>query len=164
MMKEFKLELKWALIFTAMTLLWMVGEKAAGLHDRYLDKHLILTNLIAIPALLIYYLAMREKKKAYYGGVMSFREGMRFGLVMSLIIALLAPLAQYVISTWITPDYFPNVIKMAVAQQKMTQEQAEAYFSLGNYMKQAAYGSLIMGIVTSAVMAAILRTRESRPA
>jgi len=163
-MKEFRLELKWALIFTVMTLLWMAGEKAAGLHDRYLDKHLILTNLIAIPSLVIYYLAMHEKKRSFYGGSMSFKEGMRFGLVMSLMIALLAPLTQYVISTWISPQYFPDIIRMVVEQRKMTHEQAEAYFSLGNYMKQSAYGSLIMGIVTSAIMAAILKSRGQNPA
>jgi len=39
---QYKTEIKWALWFTGMTLLWMVLEKLAGLHGRYIDYHLYL--------------------------------------------------------------------------------------------------------------------------
>lgn len=48
-MKNISIEIKWALIFSAVTLLWMTGEKLVGLHDKYIDYHLYLTNLFAIP-------------------------------------------------------------------------------------------------------------------
>src|SRR5690554_7181183 len=74
-MEKFKLEIKWAFIFIAMSLLWMVLEKAVGLHSTHIDKHMYVTNLFAIPAILIYVLALREKKTKDYNGVMSFKQG-----------------------------------------------------------------------------------------
>ena len=50
-MKNLKLELKWAIIFVIMSLAWMVLEKLCGLHGKYIDYHLYLTNLFAIPAI-----------------------------------------------------------------------------------------------------------------
>lgn len=50
-MKSIKTEIKWAFIFSGMTLLWMVLEKLSGLHGKYIDYHLYLTNLFAIPAI-----------------------------------------------------------------------------------------------------------------
>ncbi len=32
-MKSIKVEFKWALVFTIMSMLWMALEKATGLHD-----------------------------------------------------------------------------------------------------------------------------------
>jgi len=33
-MKNFSIEIKWALRFTLLTLAWAIGEKAIGLHDK----------------------------------------------------------------------------------------------------------------------------------
>ena len=46
-----KIEIKWALIFSVMGLLWMLLEKLSGLHGKYIDYHQYLTNLFAIPAI-----------------------------------------------------------------------------------------------------------------
>lgn len=160
MWENFRIEVKWALIFTVMTLVWMMLEKAVGLHDQYLDKHMIYTNLIALPAITIYFFALIEKKRKFYNGSMDFKEGLKCGLVITLIVALLSPLTQYITSVYITPDYFQNVIKLTVDKKMMTQAQAESYFSLNNYVKQAAYGALVMGVITSAIVAAIVKTKK----
>lgn len=65
MLKQFGIEMKWGIIFSVMTLIWITMEKAVGLHDQYIDKQMIYTNLIAIPALILYFLALLEKKKKF---------------------------------------------------------------------------------------------------
>jgi hypothetical protein len=65
-MGNIKIEIKWAIIFSVMTLLWMLLEKLAGLHSTYIDYHLYLTNLFAIPAIWIMVLALKDKKKNFY--------------------------------------------------------------------------------------------------
>lgn len=37
MFGKYKIEIKWAVIFIAMSLLWMVLEKLTGLHSTYID-------------------------------------------------------------------------------------------------------------------------------
>lgn len=160
-MEKIKIELKWAILFIGMTLLWMVLEKLVGLHSTHIDKHMYLTNLFAIPAILIYVLALKDKKKHYYNGQMSFKEGFFTGLIITIAVTLLAPLTQWVISTIITPEYFPNVIAHSVETgYHSSLEEAEAYFNLKNYMIQGTVGTFIMGVITSAIVAFFLRTKS----
>lgn len=160
-MNSIKIEIKWAFIFIGMSLLWMLLEKLLGLHSTHIDKHMYLTNLFAIPAILVYVLALKDKKKYYYQGQMSYKQGFVSGLIVTLIITLFAPLTQWITSTIITPEYFPNVIAHSVETgYHSSLEEAEAYFNLKNYMFQSVIGSLIMGVVTAAVVAIFVRTKS----
>ncbi len=159
-MKSIKIEIKWAFIFIGMSLLWMLLEKLLGLHSTHIDKHMYLTNLYAIPAILVFIFALKDKKKNYYQGQMSYKQGFVSGLIVTLIVTLFAPLTQWITSTVITPEYFPNVIAHSVETgYYATVEEAEAYFNLKNYMVQSTIGSLIMGVVTTAVVAIFVRTK-----
>ncbi|MGB2996914.1 MAG: DUF4199 domain-containing protein, partial [Ferruginibacter sp.] len=133
-MKNIKIEFKWAIIFTIMTLLWMVLEKLCGLHGKYIDYHLYLTNLFAIPAIWVMVLALKNKKNNYYSGNMNYKQGLVSGIIISAFIALLSPLTQWITSYVITPEYFPNVIRRSVelGYYKTTAE-AEAVFNYKSY-------------------------------
>ena len=160
-MKSIRLEFKWAVIFIVMSLLWMLLEKLSGLHSTHIDMHLYLTNLFAIPAIIVYVLALKDKKKTDYNGQMSYKQGFVFGLITTLIITVFAPLTQWITSTVITPEYFPNVIAHSVETgYYATQEEAEAFFNLKNYMIQSTIFTFVMGVVTTAVVAIFVRTKS----
>jgi hypothetical protein len=161
-MKQYKIELKWALIFVAMMLGWMVLERLVGLHDQHIHLHPVFTNLIAIPAILIYVLALLNKRERHFNGYMNYSQGFITGLVITLFVTVLAPLVQIITSTLITPDYFANVISYSVREGKMSQMEAEAYFNLKSYIIQVLIGTPAMGIVTAAIVA--LFTRKKRVA
>src|SRR5690606_27797135 len=82
-MKNIRIEIKWAIIFSIMGLLWMVLEKWSGLHGEYIDYHLYLTNLFAIPAIIVMVMALQDKKKHDYGGQMSYMQGLVSGIIVS---------------------------------------------------------------------------------
>ncbi len=138
----------------------MALERLAGLHDKHIDKHAIYTNFIAIPAIAIYVFALLDKRKNFYHGLMSYKQGFMTGLVITAIVTLFSPLTQYITSTFITPDYFSNAIRHVVAGGKMTQAQAEQYFNLKSYIVQALIGTPVMGIVTTAIVAIFTRKKE----
>jgi hypothetical protein len=160
-MKNFSIEIKWALIFSAVTLLWMTGEKLAGLHDKYIDYHLYLTNLFAIPAIIMMVLALQEKKKKAYSERMTYKQGLISGIIISAIIALLGPVTQWITSYVITPEYFPNVIKRSVELgYYKTTEEAAANFNYTNYAIQSTIGALMMGILTTAIAMIFIRSKK----
>lgn len=161
-MNNYKIEMKWALIFTAMMLTWMFLEKLAGLHDVNIDKHPIATNFVMIPAILTYVFALRDKKKNFFGGNMTYMQGLITGLTITLGVTLLSPLMQYITSTYITPDYFKNVIKYSVEHKLMTQQNAESYFNLNSYIIQATVGSAVMGSLTAAIVAFFARSKQTQ--
>ncbi len=135
----------------------MVMERIVGLHDVHIDKHPIYTNFVAIPAIIVYVLALLDKRKNFYDGKMTYMQGFISGIIISIIVTIFSPLTQYITSTIITPDYFANVINYSVSQGMMTQTEAEEYFNLKNYMIQVLIGTPIMGIVTAAIVAIFTR-------
>lgn len=157
MLEKYKHEIKWGVIFALSGLLWMAFERAVGLHDQYIAQHAVYTNLYAIVALVVYYLALRSKRETYHGGVMTWKQGFSTGIAISIVVAILSPVTQWITSEIITSDYFTNIIEYSVDEGLMTEEAATAYFSLTSYMIQAFFGALVMGVVTSALVALITK-------
>lgn len=87
---------------------------------------------------------------------MNFRQGFYTGLWITLFVTILSPLTQIITSWVITPHFFQNATQYAVESKTMTQEQAEHYFSLTNYLIQGLFGAPVMGILTSAIVAFVL--------
>ena len=142
-------------------LLWMGFERLIGLHDEHIANHAIYTNFFAIFAIAVYVFALRDKKKTHYGGEMTWNQGFMTGLIITIIVALLTPLVQWITHTIITPDFFENIRAYSVEQGMMTQEEAEGYFSLSGYIVQSMIGALGMGIITSAIVAFFTRTKRT---
>lgn len=160
-MGKIKIEIKWAVYFTLMTLVWMLLEKICGLHGKYIDYHLYLTNLFAVPAIWFMALALKDKKKNFHNGNMNYKQGLISGIIVSAIIALLSPLTQWITSYVITPEYFPNVIKRSVeiGYYKTTAE-AEANFNYKNYAINSTIFAFVFGVVTTAIAMIFIRTKK----
>ena len=153
-----KTEIKWGVIFSVMTILWIALEKLTGLHDQRIQWHPYLTNLIAIPAIWIYVLAIREKRQQL-GGQISFKQILVFGLLVSVVVAALSPLAQWICFTFITPNFFQNAIQAGVAQgQKLGDLQA--FFNASSYRVQGVVGALMIGLLTTLILGAIMRSKK----
>jgi hypothetical protein len=163
-MNNKKIEIKWAIVFTVIALLWMMFEKSMGWHSELIADHALYTNWFALIAILIYIVALMDKRKNHFKGEMRWIDGFKSGVLISIFVAILSPLSQYITHEFITPEYFDNIINYRLEQGEMTQEQAEDYFSLSSYIFQSAIGALVMGIVTSAVVALFLKTKKTKAA
>lgn len=152
-MKKYSIEFKWAFIFILATLVWMMIEKAAGLHDEHIDKHAIYTSIFAIPAIAIYVLALLEKRKKDFGGTMSWKQGFLSGMIITLVVTFLNPLVQWLIHSLITPEFFQNAIEHSVESGALSRPEAEAYFTVGGYIIQGMLGAFVLGVLTSAAVA-----------
>ena len=156
-----KIEIKWGVLFILIGLIWMVFEKTMGWHDVHIDKHATYSLFIAPIAIAIYVFALLDKKRNFYGGKMTYMQGLIPGVIISVIIAILSPGTQWIISYVITPEYFPNVIKRSVEIGYFsTTEEAEAQFNFVNYAKQSTIAALVMGVLTTAIAMIFIRSKE----
>ena len=160
-MRKYKIELKWAAIFIVAMLLWMFLERVVGLHGEHIEKHPVYTNLFAIPAILIYTFALIDKRDNFYGGKMTYLQGLYTGFIITFIVTLLSPAVQYVSTSVISPEYFSNVIEYSVSSGKMTRDQAMDYFNTRNYIMQGMIFTPVIGIITSVVVALFTRRKNS---
>ncbi|MCH7415190.1 DUF4199 domain-containing protein [Belliella sp. R4-6] len=158
-MNNLKIELKWAVLFILMGLVWILLEKSFGLHDKYISQHAIYTNLIALPSIAIYIFALLDKRKNFYEGKMTYLQGVFTGLIITLFVTFLTPVSQYITSMYITPEYFPNVIDYVVSSGQMTMEEAKAYFNLESYLYQSVIFAPIAGTVTTLIVAIFTRKK-----
>tara|TARA_R100001369_G_scaffold15437_1_gene30231 strand:+ start:101 stop:580 length:480 start_codon:yes stop_codon:yes gene_type:complete len=154
-----KIEFKWAIVFTITMLSWMLLEKTLGWHEEQISNHWWLTLLFAPFAIFIYLLALREKRRRIFNGSMTWFQGFISGVILSVFVALLSPVGQYITHNYITPEYFNNVIEYSVTNDLMTRTKANDYFNITNYMWQSAFGALGFGIVTAAIVAVFVRKR-----
>ncbi len=159
-MKSLTHAIKWGLIFVASALAWMVFERAMGWHGARIEQHPVMTNLFAVVAITVYVFALRDKRRQL-GGTMTWTQGFVAGLLVSVVVAVLSPLSQWLTHAVITPAYFSNAIAYAVESGKMAQAEAEAFFNLGSYIVQSAVGALIMGAITAAIVALFLKRKHA---
>lgn len=162
LMKNYIIEIRWAFIFIVATVLWAGIEKLMGLHDSKIGTMPFFFLFFAIPAVAIYVLALLEKKEKIYHGQMSWKEATVSGIVLSLFIAFLNPVAQWAIYTLISPEYFAKAVKLYTDKHTLTEAQAMARFNLPAYMKQSITESLSIGVITSALVALFVQTKNKK--
>lgn len=158
-MKKFSTEIKWGIIFTIVGLIWVVFEKLMGWHSEHIADHGLYTNIFGIVAIGVFVLALREKRDKDYDGLMTWKEGLISGFIISLMIMILTPLSQYITYYLISPDYFTNAINAAVANKHRTQEAAEALFNFNSYMMISTLSAPSFGILTAAIVAYVVKTK-----
>lgn len=156
-MKRFITEFKWGLIFSVFSLLWMMFERVLGWHSTQIDKHALYSMLFIIPAIVVYYFALKEKRDKYLNGKMTWSQGVISGLILGIIVALISPITQYITHYFISPDYFTNAINFAVESNKLTEEEATKYFNFNNYLVQSIVSAPIMGILNAGIVSLFLR-------
>jgi hypothetical protein len=140
-----------------MMLVWMLLEKTLGWHDAQIADHKWITMLFVPFAVFMYVLAMRETRRRFYNRKITWLQGFLSGLIITIFIALLSPLAQYLTHNYITPEYFENVKDYSITNKLMTIETANEYFNLNTYLLQSFFGALLGGVLTSAIVAIFLR-------
>jgi hypothetical protein len=159
-MKNVRIEIKWGVLFILVGLIWMVFEKAMGWHDVHIDKQATYSMFIAPIAVALYVFALIDKKRNFFGGKMTYMQGFVSGMIITLVVVILSPLSQYITNTFITPDYFDNVIAYSVSSGAMEPQAAAQYFNLKSYIIQSTIFAAVMGLVTSAIVALFVRSKS----
>jgi hypothetical protein len=159
MMKKIAIEIKWGIVFTIVTLAWIHIEKWLGWHDELIGKHPFYSMLFTFVSIVIFILALKDKKKNYFNNSIDWKQGFLSGCILSIVITLFSPLCQYLSSEVISPNFFQNAINYAVENKRMSLENATTYFNLKSYIFQAAFGGLSMGIVLSSIIAYFIKTK-----
>lgn len=158
-MRKYGIEIKWGIIFTIISLIWMFLERSFGWHDELIEKHAIYTNSFAFVAIVVYVVALLDKRSNAYNGKMTYREGFIAGIAISIVVAILSPLSQWITHTYISPEYFEHAINNAVENKGITRAKAESTFNLNAYIYMSLFFAVFAGVITSAVVAIFVRKK-----
>lgn len=159
-MEKFKIEFKWASIFTGINLLWVYAEKYLGLHDEYIDYHSLVGLVMLLPLGFCIYSSLKQKREDYYNGKMTWQKAFVSGALLSLLVAGLSPGPVYVMAEVVSPDFFDNAIAKSL-ERGATAEIAKQFFNLNAYISQAIMFYLALGVMISALVGLILRRKST---
>lgn len=165
-MKNFKIELRWAILFSLITAIWMfVEQRFLGWHDEHIGSQFG-NHLIALVILfgIMYYFGIKEKREHYYKGEITWKRAFVSGMIISVFVALLSPLIEYFNYNYISPDYFDKMITYQTQKEKlpMSQENAQEIFNMKSFIFQGVFTSFSFGIFISAIVALFLRTDKKK--
>ena len=153
-----KTEIKFGIFFSVTQLFWLLFEFVFGLQTTFMSMHAVVTNFFAIPAIIIMVYAILAKRTEL-GGQISFLKALITGVLVSLVVAALSPVVLLIFHYLINPHFFSDFQNYVVKMGKMQPQEAKDYFNLKSYILQGIFGALMMGTVTSLVIAAVIKKK-----
>lgn len=161
MLKKIHLELKWSINFGIAYLLWIILEKSCGLHDQHIANYPLYSNGFILITVVLFYVALLDKRKHVYRGEMTQTNGFLTGLVLTLFISLLTPFLIRISLQYITPDFFIHIKENMITSKKMTANQAELFYNYKSYLLQTLFLNFSLGILCSAIFSFVLTTKKT---
>lgn len=158
-MKNYSIEFKWAALATLAALIWMFFEKYLGYHAENIRYNVLFSLLFNIVLVIIYILALKEKKKDFYQNNITWKQAFFTGLILCVMITFFFPLIQYITYFQVSPNYFKLLLDQIVIHNNMTMEEAMKNFSFDIYLRQGASSNLSLGVVVSAIISYYIQTK-----
>lgn len=161
-MPQYRIEIKWSVIYAVAVMLWFLGERIAGLHGRYISRQEDIALFLFLPVIIIYFLANIDKRRNFYKGEMTYLQGFLSGLRLTVCILILTPLTQFISSYVISPGFFSNMIEYSVSTGSLTPKQADWQFSYGNFLFTNILSEIITGVPIAAFVPIWTKSAKER--
>ncbi len=168
-----KPEVNYALFNSAGICIWVLVEYLLGFHSTRMEIGQYTGYLANVIPITMLFLAIRERREKLNGGTLTFGQGMKTGIIISLITAVITTIFMYVYLTAVNPEFMN--LGMELQKQKLLQSghsEAEVTASLESmktmYSLPFQLGAIlvitpIVGSVYSAIISAILRKKPVQP-
>lgn len=159
MYKTFKIEIKWAIIYSIIYIIWSLFERQMGWHTDKVLFHPVY-NLLFLPlSIFILILALVDKKRNFYKNDISWKQAFISGIVVTVLITSIYPVVLYIVHNYISPEYFEKAIE-ATVPKKFTIEEAKAYYNINKFISNSVFDKLSFGIVITACISYFIKTKN----
>lgn len=150
-MTSFRIEIKYALLFNLLSLLWLATEYMLGLQDTYIQFHWYCTLLAIIIPITCFRLAIAEKIQIQNGQI-TFKQAFTTGFLVAFFSAVLTIPTQVIFHYLINPYFFESMIAYTISKAQSlhlnvneARQEAELYFNLTAHIIQTGFVTLVLG-------------------
>lgn len=137
--------IKWGLIISIVSFLWIILEKNLGYHTRLIADKQSFSWLLIPLILALYYFAFRETKNKLNDEQSIILEYLKTGLVIGLITMIFAPISMWLMSKYISPDFFSNAITEGVRIGE-DRTKLESEYNLRSSILRSGLAAIVLGI------------------
>lgn len=160
--------IKYGLLISIFSLIWIVFEQLLGLQDEYIEWHKIVTNFSLIIPTVGIWLALSEFKAARISKY-NFQKGFAIGFKITIINTILIIPIIYLFYKFINPDWTNTMMNKAKLEAMNNGEdslkaieEARSYFGFRYYLIQNIIGTFIFGTLISSLIAFLQKNRKSK--
>jgi hypothetical protein len=152
-----RIELRNAILFNLLILLWLCIECMVGLQDKYI-KYYPYSTLLNIAIAVFCYRRVVIEKTEQLNGKISFKQAFKSGLITTFFAAVFNIPSQLFFHTVINPDFFESMTSYSVQAGNQPKEIAAMFFNLPGTLIETTISVFISGIVFSLVFARLMYT------
>lgn len=160
-MRYIKVEIKWTIIAILTIIVWASLERIFGFHGKYIDYYTIASSLVVIPLAFIFYYALKEKGRIIFAQKMLYDQALGTGLMLTMFIILLLPLAHLLQTTVISPHYLDSMKRFSIETHVYSAEDADKNFSFGGSLLHQILFFSISGAVISLIVGGIISKKKT---
>jgi len=137
--------IKWGLIISIVSFLWIILEKNLGYHTTLIAEKGNFSWLLIPLTLVLYYFAFREVKRKLSSEQSIILEYLKAGLTIGLITMVFAPISMWLMSTYISPEFFDNAIAEGVRVGE-DRTKLESEYNLRSFILRSGLAAIVLGI------------------
>ena len=157
---KYKLEIYYGTVIGLLVFAWLILEFIVGLHDKYLDVFVVITNFVLLIPTIGIYLAIRKKKKSEPQQHLTFKQGFQSGLFISVLFTIIAAIGQFIYHKVINRGYFEFMIDKSL-DRGIKLEEAQSYFNTSSYVMSVVISYFIFGVIISLIVSAIMKSKAN---
>lgn len=147
-----KYEWRWAAIYTLVILIWGAFEFEMGWHGEHIASHLYLIILFLLPAAIVYYVFLLDKRAHRFKKRMKWRHGFRSAMGLTFLTILMLIPVQILLFQLVTPDFFDNAARYRVEQGQLSPEQASKLFNPRTFAVIIPIAFTLLGLFLSIII------------
>ena len=153
-----RIEFRYAVLSSLLTLLWLCTEYLIGLQDKYIAIYPYVTFFAFIIPVICIRLALLEKTELLFQKI-SFKQAFFCGLLLTVFATIFCVPIQIAFLKLINIDFLDNMAAYATEHGKQPKELAQMYYTPGFYITGSVIITFITGAVVSLILARLMRTK-----
>lgn len=158
-MKNYSIEIKWAIVYVIISFLWIFIQKSLGFFDSNIPGHVLFSLLIVLVLAPLFYFSQTDKKKNFLNNKMVWKQGFISGCLVIVMATIFVPVLSYVTYEIVAPDFFDKAIAFYTTSGKLNPVEAAEQFNLKNAIIRGISDNLSFGISFSAIMAFFTKSK-----
>jgi hypothetical protein len=163
------LEIRNGILLAFLGFLWLLMEKAIGLHSTYLDLRDFVFWLIIFIPLTGFYYTLKHKRDKHFGGNISLMQCLRSVMVLIASISVSTLFFVWLYVALVNPNYLAirmdhelNIIKAAqlnLESELLKETEVKTRFGTLNYLLHYFFSSLVICSVLGLAISLLIRKK-----
>ncbi len=157
MFKGKSIEIKWAVVFSIINILWFTIEKLMGLHAEKMAYLNTFRMLFLFPTIGIYAFEIWEKRRNFYKTNITFLQGFKSGMILTFYIAIFGLVVNFIKFKWISPSFLNLPVNPMLSNIDGSKE-----LTVAQGMAMSFTGTFLVGVVFTLILATTFSLVKSK--